>query len=930
MLTMRYVLWETRCWLGLLLGWSLLAVPNASAQQRHIYQDATVRQVITDIQATSAYRFLYRDALISGKTISFNASTTDLIPALDQALQQHGLDLQIDESRQQILLTKAIDFPKVKPSVITGQILDNASGARLPFATVSWQEDGHLRGVAANEAGTFRITINSLRDQQYLDLTASYVGYEPKHLRIDLHAPPTELPIRLHPTSTYTSEVVVSSSVFHTDLDTSWHHLVKPSTVSPLGEDNVLRSLQMLPAVSVSTALSGGLNVRGSSADGFQVLLDGIPIYNQQHFFGMFDVFNKDALQSVGLYYSIAPAGFQGPPGGTLSFVTRTGSQTTPQASVGVSNTSIKATAEGPLGNGRGSWLLSGRHSFLDALNWFNNQYLIDLALNIDRETADLTGEVVNQRGYTPGASTASFYDMHGKLYFESENGHRLTINGYLGGDQASHDAVQIDIPELTPEQIANGESAQPTHRDLETNNTWGNEAMSLHYQRPLANTIYSQTLLAYSRYTSDFSKDDYPYKRKMWPSDESSSKPKDPKPRDPNPPPDTPNLRGDGSIRFGPFSHTNTLLELKLAQHIDVAPTYAGSWSLGYELHHYDGQYDETSIQQNALRNADFTDREQSTQLDLFGQYEVQANRLIHVQAGVRSHYYSSGDFLRLSPRIFARLFPQDAISLSLGFSRNYQFLHRLSLEDISSPDVWVLTGARDGPGSVNHVTTGLYLTPSPMFALQLEGYVKTYDNLRQHESRVSARRTRQEGILQAPWLTDTEAYARGLEAMVRQRVGSVVWSNSYTLSRMEIRHPTINNGRYFRADWDRTHQFTSNLQLDLSRDIAIYLTWVYASGTPNSLASLDPSEPAYLDNYHRLDATVQYTKTVGGMTLEAKGSLFNLYDRNNPWYRTAIPILVRDTRPGNPRPKVSESVENVDVYDLGLQPSFDLTLRF
>lgn len=36
--------------------------------------------------------------------------------------------------------------------------------------------------------------------------------------------------------------------------------------------------------------LSSGLNIRGSRTDGFQILLDGVPVYSQSHFFGMFDL----------------------------------------------------------------------------------------------------------------------------------------------------------------------------------------------------------------------------------------------------------------------------------------------------------------------------------------------------------------------------------------------------------------------------------------------------------------------------------------------------------------------------------------------------------------------------------------------------------------------------------------------------------------
>ena len=302
----------------------LLGARPAVGQDRLAYTDAPIREVIQAIEAQTPYRFLYRDALVTGKTVSFETDTARVLEAFARALQRHRLTLQVDPSRHQVLLYPATEALPDSAILIPGQVLDAESGARLPFATVSWREEGRLRGDAANEAGVFRIELEAQRlGREVLEVTASYVGYEPRRVRIDLDAPPSALAIRLEPQDLFSPEVVVSGTVLHTDLDTAWHALLRSGLFSPLGESSVVRSLQALPAVSLTTAFSSGLNVRGSRADGFQVLLDGIPIYNQSHFFGLFDAFNEDALQTVGLYYGIAPADFQAPPGGTLSVVTR-------------------------------------------------------------------------------------------------------------------------------------------------------------------------------------------------------------------------------------------------------------------------------------------------------------------------------------------------------------------------------------------------------------------------------------------------------------------------------------------------------------------------------------------------------------------------------------------------------------------------------
>lgn len=868
---------------------------DARAQNTRVYDDVPIRQVLADIQQTSPYRFLYRDALITGKTVSFEASTERLIPALADALRPHRLQLQIDEATHQILLLKAREDSTAPPDILTGQIIDDQSGARLPFATISWDEDGRVRGVAANAAGTFHLPLDAARREPVV-VTASYVGYQARQIRLDLRRLPETLPIRLSPDTILGREVVVNSTVLDVELDTTWHSLIRPGLFSPLGESSVFRSLQSLPAVSLSTAFSQGLNVRGSKADGFQILLDGIPIYNQNHFFGLFDAFNEDALQTVGFYYGVTPAYFQAPPGGTLSFVTRTGSQTDTRLKAGLSNTALNATLEGPLWRSRGSWLVSGRHSYLNAVDWFNNADLIEQGLDVDRAiTPPRTGGGPIRRAVSPGLSSARFYDLHGKLYRESSDGNRLMLNVYLGGDHTLHSQAQRSVNTLVP-----GDSTLHIERQrVDTRNTWFNAAVSLHDQRTLRPNVYSQTMLAFSLYGSRFSKDDFFY---------AAPPPPDSQPAQ-TPPATTP--------RLAPFQHTNDLFEWKLAQQIDVAPRLGGLFSTGYTLHHFTITYGEDS-----LARATFEETRQSTQFDVFAQYDGRLLQDLDLHMGIRSHYFSEGDFLRLSPRLHLRLWPQRIASVSLGYSRNFQFLHRLYLEHENSSDVWIMSTADQPPGNVENVTAGLYVKASPRVFIQAEAYYKAFDNLRQHESLVARRRMPSTTVLLTPWLHDNTARARGLELMLRHRLGSLLWTHSYTLSAMEIRHPALNAGEPFPADWDRRHQFTTHLEGTLRPHLTGHLTWVLASGTPNNLAYLAPGEPARLPAYHRMDASLTYHRTLRTVLLKATASVYNMYDHDNIWYRNPVALVDPALRWVN--------FVNTDVFDLGFQPSFSISLTF
>ncbi len=870
--------------IGLLMaGLIALTARPASAQD----EGTPIRAALAGVQQATGYHFLYRDALIAGRTVSLPAGT-DPLAALVDALRAQGLTVRVDSARRQVLIAGA---PADAPSgVLKGQVVDDATGARLPYATVTWQAGGAQRGVAANDAGVFRLPLEDLDGgRDTLTLRVSYVGYRLEQVEVDLQAPPGELAVRLMPQPAEAPEVVVSGSLHRSDIDTTWQALVRPGLTTPFGEASIIRALQPLPAVSLTGALSNGLNVRGSRSDGFLVLLDGMPIYNQSHLFGTFDAFNAEALQRVGFFYDVAPADLPAPPGGTLSFMTRTGAQTGVQASVGVSNTALRGTVEGPLGGGRGSVLVAGRHSYLNAVSWLGSETLIAQGLGLDPNTSPLPGQAVEleDRILRADAPSARFYDLHSKVYYETPAGRRFTLGAYLGGDRTQQTGERLMVdPDAA--RLRDRFVAHP----VETRNRWGNEAASLSVQQAWGDRAFSRTLLAVSRYHSTFRKDDFVYTRGERPA--------------------------DGLRHFvAPFDHQNELVEWKLEQQVDVAPARPGLWTLGGTVHGYLIDYTETS----ALR-PDFAETRRSLLVDLFAQYDWTQASWADVHLGLRTHYFTLDGYARLSPRLKVQLFPEAPASLRLGYSRNHQFVHRLSLPTTSSADVWITSNADQAPGRADNLSVGLSLRPAATTTLQADAYVKTYDNVWQHETITALRRT-DTSVLFAPWTTTNQAFARGLELIHQQQWGPVRWTNSYALSKVELQNGQLNDGVRFPADWDRRHQFTTQGQVTLGPWTAA-LTGLYATGTPNPWAQWVDAEPERLDAYHRLDATLQYRRTVAGVTLEATASVFNVYNRANSWYRDPVAVLARQ----GPRRRISFRI--VDVYDFGLQPAFNVSVRF
>lgn len=873
--------------LCVLLAYLILSQNSISAQL-FSYSEEPLLSVISDIEEQTPYRFLYREALISDVKITLSANRTTIMSKLSGSLRSRNIGLKVDEDRFQALVYSTTEQQESKEILISGYVLDASTGERLPYSTISWRNNGELTGISSNPSGTF--TIRTRSDSKSLTFLVSFVGYKSSQFELSFEDEQrwNDISIRLEPEPYSGKEILVQGVNFYTASDTVMNGLIKVGAFSPLGESNSVRSLQTLPAVSLSSAINDGINIRGSASDGFQVLLDGQSVYHQNHLFGLLDAMNPDVLKTSGFYYDITPAQFQAPLGGTLSLITRTGSLNEIKGSAGFSNSATKATIEGPLIRGRSSWIVSGRISHIDEVNWFNNQDLIEYGLDVNRPAAIVLDrelprgvENVSLNPINIQNTDARFYDLHGKLHVETSKGSQLSVSGYIGHDNASQDYFR----------------EQTSSIDLfSTDNKWDSQTLSSTYSSRITDHTYSTTSIGFSSYNSIYSKDDFEYLT----------------PRDNNNQP----TRPDSSF-LGPLNLENSLIDFSAKQSFI---TSFNDFSMEYGISYNDYQME--YIQNTETRNS-FISRRTSQLVDLFHQVDLNLIDNLGLNIGNRIHYFSNGRYTRWSPRIKTVLFPEENISLSLGYSRNYQFLNRLQVYNINSSDFWILANEDQPPSSVNYYSTGLKFRYFENTYFQIEGYLKDYQNLRFHELNtglVSATFKNNE----SPWFYENEGIGKGIEFLMKNRIDIMTLSSAYTWSSMQLKNPQINNGEYFYADWDRRHQFSMISETNISKHFTLFLSWTYGSGIPNRLDKERFTNDPRLPSYSRFDATMSYVANLQRGTLKTSFSLYNVFNRNNPWY-TEVKQITAETRTRD-----IGATARTNVFDLGIQPSFNIAVYF
>ncbi len=866
---------------GCVISWVLTTSIDLYAQ--YDYQNANLKQIINEIQENTGYYFLYRESQIAGINLTFSSTDLEIWQQLSQQLAFRQIKVETDHLRMQVVLS-ADKSPVSNLKSISGQVIDHGTGERLPFATISWVYNDQLTGVTTNNSGSF--SIQSKFIPTLIEIEASYLGYSSRKVYLDLseRSVVEDLTIRLTPNVIRGHEIVVNDYSGYNPADTLLSDMINAGRFSPLGGSNSIRALQSHPSVAPVTAINQGINIRGSSPDGFLVLLDGMSMFNQSHLFGLLDSFNSDAIQSAGYYVGITPAHIETPTGGTLNLLTRTGSRNSFESKVNLTNTSYALTLEGPL-TSKSSWLISGRSSYMNQLPWFNNKQLVKWGLDIDRprilitDEPDFTNEVLKV-----GKPSVNFVDLHTKFYHENSRGGRITLSGYFGGDETKQDAER--------RTRSSGTDGEFTFLPVQTSNRWGNGLLSLRYDTFLSSEIYSSTLAGISLYETSFSKDDFLYSL-VTNTDQNQSV----------------------SLFTYPFRSQSAMTEFKASQELELSlGSLRGFTGLG--VRYYYGEYSESSFDRPA-----FNTKSESILLDTWLQTQWSPLFWLNLHLGSRIYYYLPTDKILYAPRTELQLKPFSQLQFSAGYAKTYQFLHRISIQNATTADVWVLSTNNQPPASSEQITAGFQWFPFSWLSLRADIYEKTFNGVRVHEL---STRSLENTFTDTPWYAANMGFSNGLELTGRLKIDRFTLTQTYTRTRVELQNQYLFDGKPYLADWDRTHTANTALEARLMKNGRVFFSWISMSGTPNSLAVFGNNNRERLDHYNRLDVSLQWSHFIqrGGI-IEWSISIYNLLNEQNVWYRNYT-FNFDETRL-IPRLRAVP----VDVLDMAFQPSFTIKIR-
>jgi len=309
-----------------------------------------------------------------------------------------------------LLLTLSISAFAQDKTTLSGYVRDAETGEALIGATVFLPDAA--KGAYTNEYGFYSLTIQA----GTYKVNYQYLGYQTHIEEIALDKS-IRKDIELALEANSLDEVVISGVAADNNVQSAEMGVTRLS-ISEIkkvpvlfGETDVLKTMQLLPGVKPAGEGSSGFFVRGGGTDQNLILLDEAPVYNPSHLLGFFSVFNGDAINSTKLYKGNMPAEYGGRLSSALDIKMKDGNKKDYGVSGGIGLISSRLTAEGPIVEDKGSFMVSGRRTYADAFLLFSGDSTIN-------------------------SSTLYFYDLNAKANYKLGEKDHIYLSGYFGRDK--------------------------------------------------------------------------------------------------------------------------------------------------------------------------------------------------------------------------------------------------------------------------------------------------------------------------------------------------------------------------------------------------------------------------------------------------------------------------------------------------------------
>jgi hypothetical protein len=729
-----------------------------------------------------------------------------------------------------------------RKAIISGHVRDASSGEPLSGAVIFTKDK--KSGVSADNSGYYSLAV----DKGEVTLLCSFTGFKTIERILTVTSSKVE-DFEMEPDNETLAAATVFSKTKRDELKIPQlgkqrvdATLVK-SLPSLMGENDIIRVIQMMPGVQTPSEGATGFSVRGGGVDQNLILMDGAPVYNCGHFLGFLSMFNSDAIRGAELYKGDFPAMYGGRISSILDISGKDGNNREFGGNASIGLITSKIFVEGPIIPEKLSFMAAGRRTYIDLF-------------------FPLLGDNL------PEHTKMYFYDLNAKLTWIAGKNDRLYLGAFDGKDVFGLGMEEFDMGKM--------DFGFANHtQSLRWNHVYGHNLTS---DVTLYNSIYRNTL------SGDMSEALFDYVQSIRETGLKAGwtwyiNPKN-------------TIQaglgmayfsiapGECKPRGGTTIVNNIVMPLTFAvQPSAYIQNEQKLWNLTVRY---------------GLRFSTFTTLGGTTQR-YFDPVTHELTSVTDIPKGKRIKTFHG-----VEPRLSASLPLGKDWSVKGAYSRSYQYLQQARISITGSPvDTWFTASPNTKPQRSDQFSLGLNaLFAGEALEASIEGFYKSGKNVIDFVENpgIVIDNENREGLLRSGSST-----SYGVESMLKYEFDR--WNGwiSYTWSRALYDIPELNGGKAYRSPLNHEHAVNFVLTYDFSKRLSASSEWVFYSGSPTTYpvgrySHMGSWVPVYsernsdrLPDYHRLDLSLTYrtAKRAAGKRWSGEWNLsfYNAYSRHNAW---------------------------------------------
>lgn len=445
--------------------------------------------------------------------------------------------------------------------------------------------------------------------------------------------------------------------------------------------------------------------------------------------------------------------------------------------------------------------------------------------------------------------NTLYFYDINAKANYNINDENRIFLSGYFGRDKMGLGAFGVD---------------------------WGNQTVTLRWNSLISSKLFSNTSFIYS---------DYSYKGSITSGDATLSIESEIKDYTLKEEfqyfPDSKN-----TIRFGVNSIYHTLIPKRFKGNLYDEPEKNARYSWENAI------FVNNTMEITKELTLDYGLRFSAYSILGGDKYNIY-NKGVLVDSVVLASGKYGKTYYDLEPRFQFNILFNEKSSIKGGYARNTQHLHLLSNSTGSPTDQWIGNSYNIKPEISDQVSLGYFLNyedEDDTYQFSVETYYKSLQNQVDYKNGAD--------ISTAPDIESELLFGKGraygIEFLIKKTNGRFTGWIGYTISKTERKIDGINNGNWYKANQDRTHDLSIVAMYELTERWSLSALFVYNTGNAATFPSGKygiGSNPVFyyterngyrMPAYHRLDFGATYTISQNS---SLNFSLFNVYGRENAY---------------------------------------------